>query len=534
MKKNICNQKDHELWDRRSFLKGIGLSGIGAMLFANANISFATNTELTAAINAVDNDNVLLIIKLFGGNDGLNMIVPVNQYDEYANYRPNIKIPESDLLSLSDEYAMPNFMDPLEPMWKEGKMKIVHSVGYENQSKSHFKGSDLWASGEIEATIQETGWLGRYFDNRYEDYLINPPASPVAIEIGSTRNITFDGEENKYSYAVANVSSLQIIAETGKAYASDKIPDCEYGDQVSFLRSSYNNSYAYAGKIHDAYNASSDYTGGTGSYPATTDAFGNLGDSLNLIARLIKGNLGTKIYMVTLSGFDTHSAQYNTHQSLLTNLSECVSYFHEDLTDAGWGDKIVTMTQSEFGRRVTENGSKGTDHGTAGPIMLFGEGLNGSGFVGEHADLNDLDANNLKHHTDFRQLYASLLKDWMSVDANLVDTLVLGSEFDTLDLGLQSEAPIDVVDVNLNSLTTYASYDNNDTVIYLESGVSQNVTVSIYSLSGQKLDIVENNMLLESKAQISLGQKLPGLPSGIYIYRVDSNSRPITKKIIVR
>ena len=137
-----CNHQEHELWNRRSFLKGLGLFGVGSMVFANSNIAFAKNNELTAAINNADNDKILVIIKLFGGNDGLNMIVPVNQYDIYANNRPTIKIPESKLIKLNDEYSIPDFMSSMEPLWKEGKMKVVHSTGYDNQTLSHFRGSD--------------------------------------------------------------------------------------------------------------------------------------------------------------------------------------------------------------------------------------------------------------------------------------------------------------------------------------------------------------------------------------------------------
>ncbi|GAA3519838.1 hypothetical protein GCM10022393_37560 [Aquimarina addita] len=549
MKKNTCNHKDHTLWSRRSFLQGLGLSGISSMLFANSTISFATNNQLTSAIENADSENILLIIKLFGGNDGLNMIVPVNQYDAYANNRPTIKIPKNNLLNLTDEYAIPDFMSSLDPMWKEGKMKVVHSVGYDNQSKSHFKGSDLWASAEIDSNIQETGWLGRYYDNIYTDYVLNPPESPVAIQIGSTRNITFDGEEHKYSYAVANISSLQNIAQTGKVYQSDNIPDCEYGDNVSFLRNTYNSSYNYAGKIHDAYNRSSDYTGGVGGYPASTPAYGKLGESLNIIARLIKGNLGTKIYMVTLSGFDTHATQFDTHQGLLTNISETISYFHEDLTDAGYGDKILTMAQSEFGRRVAENGSKGTDHGAAGPILFFGESLQGSGFVGEHADLNDLVAGNLKHHTDFRQVYSSILKNWMCVDASVVNATVLGSEYEDLNLGFACETetetevpPVPPIPPNegegvpdsVVTFETYVSFEGDDTIITLQSNTTQHITVTLYDIKGQRLGVIENSILYAGVKKINVKQKNPSLAAGLYIFKAQSNYDAVSKKILIQ
>jgi len=534
MKKEFCNHKEHELWNRRSFLQALGLSGMSSMVLANTKIGFATNTQLATAVSAVENDNILLVIKLFGGNDGLNMIVPLAQYGVYADARPTIKVPENKVFKLNDKYGLPDVMSSLEPMWKEDKFKVIHSVGYENQSKSHFKGTDLWASAEIESDILDTGWLGRYYDNALEDYVVNPPAAPVAIEIGSTRNITFDGEEHKYSYSVANISTLENIAKTGRVYALDNIPNCEYGDTVSFLRSTYNSSFTYAKKIQEAYNKSSDYTGGVGGYPGSNSTVGDLGESLNLIARLIKGNLGTKIYMVTLGGFDTHASQYTIHQDLLKNLAACATYFHEDLTQAGWGDKIVTMAQSEFGRRVEENGSKGTDHGTAGPVLLFGEALDGSGFVGAHSDLSNLDRGNLRHTTDFRQIYASLLKNWMCIAPDIVDTYVLGSEFEALNLGFQcASLSTNEIGGATKGFDVFTSFEGYDTIITINSHRTQHVAITLYDLHGRQISVLENSMVFEGKKMININQKLPGLTSGIYIFRLASNNNMVSKKVLV-
>ena len=568
-----CNREEHELWNRRSFLKGLGLFGVGSMVYANSNIVFAKNTELTNAINQADNDNILLIIKLFGGNDGLNMIVPVNQYDIYANHRPTLKIPESKLIKLNDDYSIPDFMNSMEPLWKEGKMKVVHSTGYDNQTLSHFRGSDSWDSTEVNSIVQNTGWLGRYYDNVHKDFLLNPPECPVAIQIGSARNITFDGVNNNYSYSVANITSLQNILETGKVHGVSNVPDCEYGENVSFLRNSYNNSFSYAGIIHDAYNSSSNYTGGVGGYPASTDKFGRLGESLNVIARLIKGNLGTKVYMVTLGGFDTHVKQFDTHQGLLTNIAESISYFHEDLTQACWGDKVLTMSHSEFGRRVAENGSNGTDHGAAGPIMFFGEGLNGSGFVGEHSDLEDLNFGNLKHHTDFRQAYSTVLKNWMCVDNETVNSVVLGQAFDDLNLGFncqsedtqrteepedENEEPIvvevpeeenippendiDAVDLeddniealDLTKFDTYSTYENGNTMLVFNSNKERHVNVTLHNLNGQEMGVLAHNINIAGTTKINLNEQISNLAPGIYIYKVFSESYLITKKVLVK
>lgn len=533
MKKHhsTCNPKDHDQWSRRSFIQALGLSGIGSMAFANTNITFSGNSTLSAALAAADSDKILLVIKLFGGNDGLNMIIPINEYDLYAAARPTIKIPETSLIKLTDDKGLNNQMVNLEKLWGEGSMKVVNSVGYPSQSKSHFRGTDAWASAEIESGVYDTGWLGRYFENQYSDYLLSPPESPPAIEIGSIRNIAFDGDENKYSFSVASVASLLSIANTGITYPLENLPDCEYGEKLKFLRSTFNNSYSYADKIYQAYSSSSDYTSGDG-YP-TDDT--NLGESLNLIARLIKGNLGTKVYMVTLSGFDTHTNQVEDQGELLEVLSQAVSYFHEDLKQAGWGDKILTMTQSEFGRRVAENGSSGTDHGSSGPIMLFGEGLNGSSFVGEHASLesSELVSNNLDYTTDFRQVYATILKEWMCVDSTIVDSVVLGESYEGLDLGFTCGGSSTSTS-SANTLSSLSYFENENTIIQISATLAQHIVVKLYAITGQEIGTLDNSMMYVGTKTINVNAVFPSLSYGYYIYRLSSNYHVESNKMLIQ
>jgi uncharacterized protein (DUF1501 family) len=533
MKNNTtnCNHEEHELWNRRSFIQALGLSGMGTMAFANQNITFSSTSALAAAIAQSDSENILLIIKLFGGNDGLNMIVPINEYNLYANARPTIKIPETSLIKLTDDKGIPLVMEKLNTMWTEGKMKVVNSVGYPNQSKSHFKGSDAWASAEVESSTYDTGWMGRYYEDVYTDYVFNPPTVPPAIEIGNLRNIAFDGDTNKYSFSVATVSSLQSIANSGINYSMEGLPDCEYGEKLSFLRGSYNNAYRYADKIYAAYNNSTDYTAGDG-YPTDNT---KLGASLALIARLIKGNLGTKVYMVTISGFDTHTNQVSAQSSLLETLSKSVSYFHEDLTQAGWGDKIVTMAQSEFGRRLNENGSKGTDHGSSGPVMLFGEGLAGNGFIGEYASLEStkLVSGNLNYHIDFRRIYATILKEWLCVNPTTVDNIVLGNYYESLDLGFtcKSLSTNDFTPNQSISIVTY--FENDSSMLELKSEIAQHTVIKLYSLQGQEIGTLLNSISNIGTTKMDVKAIFPNLTSGVYIYRMTSNTYKGSGKIMI-
>jgi len=208
----------------------------------------------------------------------------------------------------------------------------------------------------------------------------------------------------------------------------DTTDDCLYGDQVRFLKSVTNNTFSYAGVISEAYGKSVAFDG----YPDN-----ELASQLAIISRLIKGGLGTKVYYVTLSGFDTHKTQAGTHEDLITRLADSVSAFYDDLKNAGWDDKVLTMTVSEFGRRVAQNGSGGTAHGNGSCSMLYGPALKGSSFVGEHPSLSD---RNLTPGIDWRQMYASVLRDWFCVDEQLIKaTTLLGGEFSYLDLGFECE-----------------------------------------------------------------------------------------------
>ncbi len=535
--KNIhhCNGEAHKKWNRRSFLQALGFSSLGSMALGSSSVSYAGNSLLSSAISATENDNILLIVRLFGGNDGLNTIVPLNQYDLYANYRPTLRHEESNLWTLNDDYAMPNFMNGLESMWGDGAMKVVNSVGYDSQSQSHFKGTEIWSAAKDDNSTN-SGWLGRYFQHKYPEYIENPPEIPSAVQIGSRKNITFDGDDAKYSFSVSGVNGLQTILNTGLLYQMEGLPDCSKGNKLQFLRGMFNSTYSHADTIYQAYNASSDYTGGVGYN--LSDAEDDFAATLSVVSRLIKGNLGTKVYTLTINGFDTHSTQANTHQALLTYLADAINYFYEDLRQAGYADKVMTMVVSEFGRRVRENGSLGTDHGIAGPIMFFGDALDGNGFIGEHSSLDEdklMRNRDLQWHTDFKQVYATVLKDWLGVDETIVDTVVLDKSYEALPIfeekTLSNESFINKV--SPFSTTTYYDADHN-TYIKINNRLTQHVVIQLYDLGGRQLGEVVNTVLPAGMHQFDIKRKLNiDLSRGYYIYKVISNSYQTSKKLMI-
>ncbi|WP_299220931.1 DUF1501 domain-containing protein [uncultured Aquimarina sp.] len=525
-KPDSCNNQEHKKWNRRSFMKALGIVGGGTVAFANTALSVSNPSPLSVALNESETDRVLIIVRLKGGNDGLNTVVPINQYDAYANARPNIRIQQNQLFNLNDDYGMPNYANKFQQLWGDGKMKIVHGVGYEESSLSHFTGSDIWATSDV-TDQEDTGWMGRYFEGLYPDYLLNPPERPAAIQIGSSGNLIFNGDQNNFAFSVADPKKLYEIAQNGSLYDLSNLSDCTHGEKVGFLRGVANTTFTYAGVINDAYESTSDF----GNYPDN-----KLSQQLSVVSRLIKGNLGTKVYFVTLGGFDTHNNQLSRQEQLITQLSETMAHFYDDLKDAGWDDKVVAMTISEFGRRVKENGSRGTDHGTAAPMMLFGTGLAGNGFIGEHPDLSNLNGRgNLYNTNDFRQVYASIMKEWLCIDGNVVDQVLLGQQYNSLNLGFNCNSlGIDEEIPDLQNLSHTVTYTGNQSFIHITNAKAGHVNVDLYSITGQKITNLKNELLLEGEYIINVKEAAKTrLSEGFYAYRITKGKQQYSKPVMI-
>ena len=524
--KNIHDQ-EHATWNRRSFIQALGLAGAGSMMLGQAAISATKPSPLSVALSQVENDNILVIIRLKGGNDGLNTIVPIYDYATYANLRPTIKHQQSDLLNLNGDFAIPNYMNGLESMWGDGQMKVVHGVGYPQQNLSHFRSSEIWASTDA-INFEPTGWWGRYFEDLYPDYLINPPEIPPAIQIGSIGNLVFEGENSNYAFSVANPDQLASVAANGALHDVLDIPDCVYGDKLLFMRATANTTFIYSQVINDAYLSSNNSV-----------AYGDeqLASQLAIVARMIKGGLGTKVYMVTLDGFDTHANQVNNHRSILEDLSNSLKNFYDDLSATGMQDKVLSMTISEFGRRPYENGSNGTDHGAASPVMLFGEGLQGSGFVGQHPDLTTWDNNdNLIPTADFRDVYSSVLTDWFCLDQSVIDLILLNENYQHLDLGLTCETLSTNDFSDVTRFVHTATYNNNNkTFIELNMPFTANVDVKLYDIMGREIATLANEILFPGRHTIDVREKSKTrLSYGQYVYRIAVGGQFYSKSILIK
>ena len=512
-----AHDREHAHWDRRGFLKTLGIAGAGAISFGSSTLSVVDSHFLTNALSEADSDRILVLIRLKGGNDGLNSIVPLYDFDLYANKRPKIHIPQNNLIKLNDDFGVPDFMGNLDPLWKEGAMKVIHGVGYENQNLSHFKSSEIWATTSKDSYVN-IGWLGRYYEEKYMDYMTNPPEKPLAVQIGSGGDLIFNGDLTSYAFSVSSPQRLKKVAENGTLFDTQISSDNLHGDQVAFLREASNTTFRYASIINDAYDTSNDYD-------AYQDNSFDL--QMSLVSRFIKGGLGTKVYMVTLGGFDTHANQPTRHEILMRRLSDAIKTFYDDLDEFGIADKVLSMTFSEFGRRVAENGSSGTDHGSAAPIMLFGPALRGSGFIGKHPDLRDLNSKgNMANSVDFRSVYATILSDWLCADPSYVNNAVIGSEYNLLGLGLGCGGVenLELTDDPLLQLHA-AVNDDQGASLYLSINEPSNVEVAIFDILGRKVGTAFSNQLNSGSHSLPLRTSAQArLSPGQYFYKIRVNN----------
>ncbi len=420
---------------RRFFLKTSSLTallpwtlnGLGARAFGQESSAFLDALGTTA--NA--NDRVLVVIQLNGGNDGLNTVIPLDQMGNYQKIRSNIAIEEAKVLKLRyrEQAGLHPALKGFQDIYNDGRLSIIQNVGYENPSFSHFQANDIWFKGDSTPSDTTSGWLGRYLEERFAGYPEGYPNAempdPLAIQISAVASTALLGPKQSVALAIQDVDTFaRLIGEKPAAPSSSSL-NALASDYVEFVRSQQTLSVAYA----DQLKAAATKGGNNANYPS-----GNrLADQLKIVSRLIKGGLRTKVYYVTLGGFDTHANQLILHNNLLTQLGEATKAFLDDLKTNKLDDRVVGMTFSEFGRRAYSNGSAGTDHGWASPQFVFGHGIK-TQFIGSSPDLNNLVKNNIAIEHDFRQVYASLLRDWFEVDEATVRRVLLGGDYEVVPI----------------------------------------------------------------------------------------------------
>ena len=365
----------------------------------------------------VETDHVLVLIRLDGGNDGLNTVIPLDQYDTLALVRPQVLLPENQILGLdgTDTVGFHPSLSGMRDLYNEGKLKVIQSVGYPNQDYSHFRSTDIWMTGANTTEVFSSGWMGRYLNYEYPNYPNGFPnevmPDPLSIEIGASLSLALQGPSFAMGLSVADPSQFYQLVNGVPSTA----PATPAGELLTYVRTVKQQSNAYGQVIVDAFENSNNLA----AYPEENV----LAEQLKIVARLIAGGLKTRVYLVSISGFDTHDAQVmpedkttGEHADLLGVLSGAITAFVRDLEMQGLSDRVTGMTFSEFGRRIISNLSNGTDHGAAAPMFVFGSQVAG-GILGDNpfippgADAID----NLPMQYDFRSVYTTMLKDWFCI-----------------------------------------------------------------------------------------------------------------------
>jgi uncharacterized protein (DUF1501 family) len=368
----------------------------------------------TARAATPDRDGrILVVIQLDGGNDGINTVVPFAD-DGYSKHRKRLRLPTAQLIKVDDHVGLHPAMTGAGKLLQSGRLAIVQGVGYPNPNRSHFESMAIWHTAHFDPEERNgLGWLGRALDGR------RPGASkPDSVFVGGAQLPTALRGRRCVASALTRPEDFLIAPEV-KARPGPDAPSPD--DLAAFVRRATLDAYSTADRMAEIVRASDNAAG----YPATA-----LAGELRLMARLIKAGIGTRVYYARQSGYDTHAAQLGTHASLLGELAGAVQAFLDDLAAVKLADRVVVLTFSEFGRTVQENGSAGTDHGTAGPVLLAGTSVR-AGLVGRTPSLLELDTRHgdLKMGLDFRRVYATVL-DWLGLDARAS----LGGSFERLPL----------------------------------------------------------------------------------------------------
>ncbi len=428
---------------RRHFIRNVAYGSAAGITLGGVPMNLlAANSPMARLAADSTNDKVLVFIQLHGGNDGLNTLIPISQYDDYYNLRPNIAIRHTGTRSYLnvDETVDENAQVGLHPdmlafkeMYDQEKVAIIQNVGYPDMNLSHFRGRDVVFMGGDEGTNNQynSGWMGRYLNNIYPGYPDAFPSEtmedPLGIELSGTLSLAFHRENGiPIGLNIGNPDQFYELISSVGVNPPIAIPESHAGDELRYIMEFEKKSNEYAGRLKEVYDAGSNSTVEyPESYPYASPIRANgLSSQLRLIARLIEGGIKTKIFLCRIGGFDTHGEQVDendpslgTHAALLYNMSGAVKAFYDDLNQLGIDEKVLSLTFTEFGRRAKSNDSYGTDHGTATPVFVFGTQLN-NGIYGVNPSLKPEDLNNynLVYNIDYRQIYTSIIQDWFEGD----------------------------------------------------------------------------------------------------------------------
>jgi uncharacterized protein (DUF1501 family) len=426
-----------DLSTRRIFLqKGLTILSVGVTIptfLDHTVMAMAAPNDLhrTQKPNGKDG-KILVVVQLSGGNDGLNTVVPYGD-DAYHRARPNLGVGNNEVLKLTDYLGLHPNLKSLKGLYDDGKLAIVQGVGYPNPNRSHFRSMDIWQSAEPDNGVPSNGWLGRYFDNTCTG--VDPH---IGVSMGEVLPLAMRGDRitplsferpDQYRYNGSDRKNFSELNNIDEAPPTTKpsivrpqkkiVQPASAQEQVDFLSRTAMDAQVSSDKIlriTQNHNPPVAYPGN------------EFGQGLRTVAAMIQGGLSTRVYYVSLGGFDTHAGERGRHDQLMKQFSDGVNAFWTDLKSQENDDRVLMMTFSEFGRRVEQNASGGTDHGAAAPMFLIGQKVN-SGLIGDHPSMTNLDQGDLKYNVDFRNVYATVLQNWLEAPSKPI----LGEQFRTIN-----------------------------------------------------------------------------------------------------
>lgn len=500
---------------RRDFLRGSSSVVVSSVMGAYGARAYSkVNSSLANMLNyANETDRVLVMVFMNGGNDGLNTIVPLDELSKLSAARPQVFLPESKLIELPNTgLGMHPSMGAFKELYDEEKLLIVQNVGYENPVFSHFRSTDIWMSASDSHELITNGWTGRYLDQQFPNYPFDYPNEkaphPLAIEIGRSSSLIFQGPNASMGMAIHDPSFFYDLIDNIPA----PVPNGPIGERIELIRILAKQSEQYSSRVKEA----AEKVTQQGSYPNH-----DLADQLKIVARLVAGGLQTRLYMVELGRFDTHADQVDRsdptegmHSNLLAQLGSSISAFVKDCEGLGISDRVLGMTFSEFGRRIKSNASFGTDHGAAAPLFFFGNAIN-SGVIGKNPTIPEevVVRSNLEHEFEFRQIYSTVFQDWFCMSKGDVQGIL--GDFSTLDV-VKPELICDASTTPQNDLATkssllqvYPTIARDEINIALKNH-SEDVTLGIIGLDGRQHKVISTAAIAEEVIQVDISDLVPG------------------------
>lgn len=517
---------------RRDFLRLTSVASV-PLLLGRFPLSAHAAPPMLAGLE--ENDRVLVLVQLQGGNDGLNTLIDLNQYDALQSVRGNLLIPEQGVLNLNrDNFGFHPSMSGMKELWERGTLGVIQNVGYPDQNRSHFRSTDIWNSGSHADQYLKTGWMGRYFDRDFAGYPTGYPTldypHPFALTMGKSVSETCQGVTANYSLALED----PFKPGTALGGVQGVIPaDC-YGDVLIYVNNTVAQTNAYAEAIRKAAAAGNNLS-------TKYSAAGNtpLGTALKHVARLISGGLQTRLYIVQLGGFDTHDNQVvagapemGKHSELLKELSDAIAAFQDDVELLGISGRVMGLTYSEFGRRIRSNAGLGSDHGTAAPHFLFGscakkQILGEAPVIDKQVGIED----GVPMQFDFRNMFGTLVHHWLGASVAEVSSLLLSSY---APLPIIRESCIGLVEVQQEAEAVFGDFNiypnpARDHIYINVRGTGQQVTLRLFDGLGAVVHEIASRTFMPGEQPVKLS--LSSFHSGTYWVHYQSKGHSVTRRI---